>query len=54
MQFCKYAMYATLLNLLQVFFVRSLKFIITIIFKDLFVWSDKFLNGGNLFTTPVN
>ena len=22
--------------------------------KDLFVWSDKILDGGNLFTTPFN
>ena len=31
----------------------NLPIIITPI-KKLFVWSDKFLNGGNLFTTPFN
>ena len=33
--------------------MRHLPVIITPI-KDLLVWSDKILNGGNLFTTPFN
>ena len=28
--------------------------VITTPIKNLLVWSDKFLNGGNLFTTPFN
>ena len=28
--------------------------VIIVPIKNLFVWSDKVLNGGNLFTTPFN